>query len=57
MNEKTLRELQQASSVSQMFDVLKKNYDLENCKPGIMVKSTVIAGLKSAIKMLRPNER
>jgi len=38
-------ELKNSTSVAQMFDILKKYYDLENCKPGAIVKSGMIASL------------
>lgn len=44
-------ELKKCNSVKEMFDVLTKYYDLENCKPASITKSMLISGLKKGISM------
>lgn len=51
------RELSSCTTVKQMFDVINKHYEIENCRPGTITKATVINGLKTAIKMLNPKRR
>ena len=42
-------ELKKASSVSEMFRVLEKFYDLDNCKPGSITKSIMVVNLQKGV--------
>lgn len=43
------KELNAAENMAQMFDILKKYYDLENCKPGKITKGVMIAKLQQGV--------
>jgi hypothetical protein len=38
-------ELKKATTVSEMFKILEKYYDLQNCKPGMTTKAVIINNL------------
>lgn len=44
-------------SVGDMLKLLQARYDLDNCKPGPIVKNTLVSGLVTAFDMLKPNEK
>lgn len=44
-------------SVGQMLSLLQARYDLDNCKPGPVVKTTLVSGLVKAFEMLKPKEK
>lgn len=46
--------LNACENVAQMFQVLQDRYDLESCKPGFLVKPTLIVGLMKAYAMVKP---
>jgi len=43
--------LQNCNTVAEMLETINKYYSTENCKPGAIVKSTLINGLKTAIRL------
>ena len=45
-------ELKGAKSMKEMFSVLEKYYDLENCRPGDITKAGIIMSLQSGVKMV-----
>jgi len=46
------QELKNSSSIAEMFVVLGKYYDLENCKPGQITKSTMIGSLQRGVMLV-----
>jgi hypothetical protein len=44
-------------SVGDMLRLLLARYDLDNCKPGAIVKNTLVSGLVTAFDMLKPKEK
>jgi len=44
-------ELQNARNVAEMLEIINKFYAVENCTPGQITKSTLINGLKTAIRL------
>lgn len=49
--------LKSCKNVQQMFEVLEKNFDLENCEPGAIAKPAFITGILKGIQMLNPKKR
>lgn len=46
------QELNAAANMAEMFAVLGKYYDLENCRPGQIVKSTMIGALQRGVMLV-----
>lgn len=46
-------ELVNAENMAQMFEILGRYYDLENCKPGYIVKRAIIQYLQMGVKTVR----
>lgn len=57
MDEEIKKKVQQSGNIEEMLRHLIEYYELDTCRPGVAVKSFVIAGLNSAIKMLKPLKR
>lgn len=51
------KELLASSNVSESFDILKKYYDLENCKPGTIVRKMFIEKLTGSMASLGAKPR
>ena len=51
MNEKFKRELLEAATVKDMFSVIEKYYQIENTRPGAIVKATLTNGLLNGLKI------
>ncbi len=49
--------LKNAESMKEIFDVLDKFYDLENCRPGKLTKAGILIGLDKAVKMVNAKFR
>lgn len=48
--------LNACASMEEIFSVLAENFDLKNCKPGLIVKRSVVAGLvNTVLPMVNPN--
>jgi len=45
--------LKNAGNMAEMFKILGEYYDLENCKPGPIVKNSMIHALQTGVKMVR----
>ena len=50
-------ELAKAANVKEMFIIIEKHYEIENAKPGFIVKQTLINGLINGIKITQAKER
>lgn len=49
-------ELNSCNSMAEIFAVLNKNFDLKNCKPGMITKRAVITGLTNTVlPMVNPD--
>lgn len=46
------QELNAAANIAEMFSILGKYYDLENCRPGAIVKSTMIGSLQRGVMLV-----
>lgn len=46
-------ELRKADNMAEMFRILMRYYDLDNCKPGAIVKGTMILNLQRGVTMLK----
>lgn len=57
MEQAIKQKLKEAKSVDDMLKVLQSSYRLDTCVPGSITRATVIAGLESAINMLKPLKR
>lgn len=44
-----IADLKSASNMTEVFDVFKEYYDLDNCRPGQITKSVLIAQLDKAV--------
>ena len=51
MNEKFKRELLEAGTVKDMFTIIEKYYQIENTRPGAIVKATLTNGLLNGLKI------
>ncbi len=47
-----INELKASKNMEEFFSILGKYYDLQNCKPGDIVKMTMIAKLPSIITLV-----
>jgi len=45
-------ELKQARNMKEIFSILEKYYDLENCTPGDVTKAGIIMSLQKGVKMV-----
>lgn len=52
-----IQELQEAKTIDDLFNVLKKHYQLENSDLSIMYKNILINNLSNVINMLNVKER
>lgn len=57
MEEKLKQELRNAITVKDMFSIIEKYYQIENSKPGPIVKATLIGGLLNGIKITNTKAR
>jgi len=55
--EKLKKELSQAVSVKDMFNVIEKYYKIEEARPGAIVKATLIGGLLNGLKITQAKPR
>jgi len=51
------KELNACNNIAQAFDVLKKYYELENCKPQMFVKAQFVAKIGKSMKDLGAQPR
>lgn len=51
------QELKICNSIADIFRVLGKFYDLENCKPGLITKSIMISKLQDGVKFVNAKPR
>lgn len=51
------KELNGCDNIEEMFKVLGKYYELENCKPNMFTKSIMISKLQDAVKYLKASPR
>ncbi len=50
-------ELMECDTLAEMFAVLKRFYNLEDCKPSMMLKMVVIPQLVEAVERLEPEPK
>lgn len=52
-----IEQLEGAETLADMFDIIEDFYVIEECEVGTLTKTLMIANLKKAIKMLKPQPR
>jgi len=50
-------ELLHSKSVAEMFQILKKYYDLDNCNPSLMIKQIMVNKLQQGVVALGAKPR
>jgi len=55
--QKIKEELKASRNLKEAFDILGKYYELENCKPGFIVKGVLIKKLEEAVKTMNAQPR
>lgn len=57
MKPEVINELNQAKTINDLFDVLRKYYELENTELSILYKNILINNLGNVINLLNVKER
>jgi len=56
-NEQIEKELKGAKDIKTMFDILIKNFELENARPSMFIKSIIVSYLWTTLKNLGVKRR